>query len=84
MFGHPETKATGLWLAGVQPLKPIYRTWEECRIALGLPEGSRPEERVFRMAPGANRKRDRSRTFDPVAQAFAAQWGTDLEARIAA
>lgn len=84
MFGHPETKATGLWLEGIDPLKPTYRTWEECRIALGLPEGSKPEDRVFRMAPGDNRKRDRSRTFDPIAAAMARHWGDDPEARMAA
>lgn len=83
-FGHPETKATGLWLDNLEPLIPEYETWEDCRIALALPEGAKPEQRVFRMAPGRHRKRDRSRTFEPVAAAFARQWGADLCSRKAA
>lgn len=70
-FGHGETKATCLWLDGLPPLQPT-----------SIVEGR--EQRVFRMAPGPDRKKDRSRTFAGIADAMADQWGGDLEARMAA
>jgi hypothetical protein len=63
-FGHGETKATCLWLKGLPPLVPT-----------NIVEGR--EQRVFRMAPGPDRKRLRSRTFDGIAAAMAEQWGAD-------
>lgn len=77
-FGHFETKATCLWLRGLDPLKPTYRTVEECCEALGLPAGTKPADRVHKMAPGPNRARDRSATFAGIAQAKAIQWGGDI------
>lgn len=62
-FGHGETKATCLWLKGLSPLRPT-----------NIVEGR--EQRVFRMAPGPNRKRDRSRTYEGIAEAMADQWGS--------
>lgn len=61
-FGHGETKATCLWLKNLPPLQPT-----------SIVDGR--EQRVFRMAPGPDRKRERSRTFDGIADAMAAQWG---------
>ena len=61
-FGHGETKATCLWLRGLPKLEPT-------RVVPGR------EQRVFRMAPGPDRKRDRSRTFEGIADAMADQWG---------
>ena len=75
MFGHYETKATCLWLWGVDLLVPTYRTKDECRESLGLPVGAEPEARVHRMPPGPERWKERSRTFDGIAQAMALQWG---------
>lgn len=66
-FGHPETKATCLWLRGLSKLVPT-----------NIVEGR--EQRVFRMAPGPNRKRGRSRTFDGIAEAMADQWGAAIAA----
>jgi hypothetical protein len=60
-YGHGETKATCLWLKGLPPLVPT-----------NIVEGR--EQRVFRMAPGPNRKRDRSRTYEGIAAAMADQW----------
>lgn len=60
-FGHGETKATCLWLKNLPPLVPT-----------NIVEGR--EQRVFRMAPGPERKRERSRTFEGIAEAMAAQW----------
>lgn len=61
-FGHGETKATGLWLRGLMPLRPT-----------DIVDGR--EQRIFRMAPGPDRKKNRSRTYDGIAQAMAEQWG---------
>lgn len=61
-FGHGETKATCLWLRGLPNLIPT-----------NIVDGR--EQRVFRMAPGPDRKRDRSRTYDGIAKAMASQWG---------
>jgi hypothetical protein len=70
-FGHGETKATGLWLRGLPPLVPT-----------DIVDGR--EQRVFRMAPGPDRKRLRSRTFDGIAAAMALQWGGSAAAELAA
>lgn len=64
-FGHGETKATCLWLRGLPALIPT-----------NIVEGR--EQRVFRMAPGPDRKRDRSRTFAGLAEAMADQWPTAI------
>lgn len=62
MFGHPETKATCLWLEGLEPLAPTEVV--EGRTA-----------RVHRMSPGPNRWKERSRTYVGIAEAMASQWG---------
>lgn len=62
MFGHGETKATCLWLKGLPKL-----------IHTDIVSGR--EQRIWKMAPGPNRKRDRSVTFTGVAKAMASQWG---------
>lgn len=61
-FGHGETKATCLWLRGLTPLQPT-------NIVAGR------EARVHRTPPGPNRWKDRSRTYQGIADAMAAQWG---------
>lgn len=69
-FGHPEKKATGLWLRGVPPLVP---TDDVRHVMAGL---SRAEtDRVHRMPPGPDRQRLRSLTYQGIADAMAAQWG---------
>jgi len=62
MFGHGETKATCLWLKGLPKLVPT-----------NIVDGR--EARVHRMAPGPNRARERSRTYQGIADAMAEQWG---------
>jgi hypothetical protein len=69
-FGHGETKATCLWLKNLPPLEPT-----------NIVEGR--AQRVFRMAPGPDRKRLRSQTFEGIAEAMAEQWGAAAE-RLAA
>lgn len=61
-FGHGETKKTGFALYGLDPLKPT-------NIVNGR------EQRIWKMPPSENRKRDRSKTFEGVAAAMAGQWG---------
>ena len=61
-FGHGETKATCLWLRGLEPLRPTDIVEE--RVA-----------RVHRMSPSPNRWRERSRFFPGIARAMADQWG---------
>lgn len=82
-FGTWETKRTCLWLHGLPPLVPKYRTTEECRIALGLPEfvtvhGVRvkntPHPACHLASPGPNRGHERSRTLPTLAKAMASQW----------
>lgn len=66
-FGHPETKATCLWLRGLPKLIPTE-----------IVEGR--EARIHRMPPGPNRARDRSETYAGVASAMADQWGSEQRA----
>jgi hypothetical protein len=62
MFGHPETKATCLWLRGLPLLRPTL-----------VVDGR--EARVHRECPGPERWKRRSRTLPGVADAMAVQWG---------
>jgi site-specific DNA-cytosine methylase len=61
-FGHGETKATCLWLKGLPLLVPT-------NIVSGR------ENRIHRMPPSPTRWKERSRTFQGIADAFADQWG---------
>lgn len=61
-FGHGETKATCLWLKGLPKLVPT-----------NIVDGR--EARVHNMSPGPNRWKERSRTYQGIADAMAAQWG---------
>jgi len=61
-FGHGETKKTGFALHNLNPLKPT-----------NIVEGR--EQRVWKMGPSPTRKRDRSKTFQGIADACAEQWG---------
>lgn len=60
-FGHGETKKTCLWLKGLPPLTPT-----------NIVDGR--EHRVWRMPPGLERAKLRSKTYAGVAQAMAQQW----------
>ena len=73
-FGHGETKATCLWLQNLPKLQPT-----------NIVEGR--EQRIWKMPPGKNRWKERSRTFEGIAQAMANQWGnvpTETKRRICA
>lgn len=62
MFGHGETKATCLWLKNLSKLIPTD-------IVVGR------ENRVHREPPGVNRWKERSRTYQGIAEAMSSQWG---------
>lgn len=61
-FGHGETKATCLWLKNLPKLEPT-------QIVNGR------EAKVHRMSPGPNRWKERSKTYQGIANAMAQQWG---------
>ena len=61
-FGHGETKATCLWLHNLPRLQ-----------STDVVEGREP--RVHMMPPGPNRWKERSRTFEGIAEAMGDQWG---------
>jgi site-specific DNA-cytosine methylase len=60
-FGHGETKATCLWLKGLPLLTPT-----------DVVDGREP--RIHRMPPSADRWKQRSLTYQGIANAMAAQW----------
>lgn len=61
-FGHPETKATCLWLNGLPKLIPT-----------DIVDGREP--RVHKIPPGPNRKKMRAWRYTKIARAMAEQWG---------
>jgi hypothetical protein len=61
-FGHGETKATCLWLKGLPKLDPTD-------IVSGR------SATVHRMPPSKDRWKNRSRTYQGIADAMAQQWG---------
>jgi hypothetical protein len=70
MFGHRETKATCFWLKNLPKLVPTD--------IVGPPRTAQEKKDfavVHRMPPGPNRTRDRSKTYQGIADAMADQWG---------
>ena len=61
-FGHGETKKTCLWLKGLPLLKPE-----------NIVEGR--EDKIHKMPPSKDRWKNRSRTYQGIADAMANQWG---------
>lgn len=70
MFGHTEQKTTCLWLKYMPKLIPTNDVKEAMLL---LPKNKR--ERLHYLSPGLDRWKERSRTFQGIADAFAAQWG---------
>lgn len=66
MFGHGETKATCLWLKNLTKLEPT-----------NIVDGR--EQRIWRMPPGPERAKERSKTWPGIAKAMAEQWGGKCE-----
>lgn len=61
-FGHGETKATCLWLQGLPKLA-------ETQIVDGR------DDRIHKMPPSPERSKERSKTYQGIANAMATQWG---------
>lgn len=61
-FGHGETKETWLWIKGL----PLLESTD-------IVEGR--ENRIWKMSPGKNRSKLRSKTYPGIAKAMAEQWG---------
>jgi len=73
MFGHPETKATCFWLKGLPKLVPNEDAEHVKMHMETLPPSQR--NRVHHMPPGPDRWKERSRTYQGIADAMAEQWG---------
>lgn len=70
-FGHGETKATCLWLKGLPLLTPA-----------NIVEGR--EDRIHKMPPSPERWKERSKTYQGIADAMAVQWGAPAQMELAA
>ena len=73
-FGHPERKATCLWLKGLPPLKHTNIVEPDI---IKHPSGktdSRLHYETFKL-PAKERSKMRSKTFEGIAKAMAEQWG---------
>lgn len=66
--GHGETKKTGLWLKNLPALTPT-------NIVAGR------EAKILAMSPGPDRWKERSRTYQGIADAMAEQWGNYIESK---
>ena len=62
-FGHGEVKTTCLWLKGLPPLSPT-----------AVVDGR--DQRLWKLSPSADRWKLRSVTYQGIADAMAAQWGS--------
>lgn len=73
-FGHPESKKTCLWLTNLPELQPTD--------ILALPESGRWSNQTAsgqnKLAPSKDRWKDRSRTYQGIANAIAYQYTTFL------
>ena len=69
-FGHPESKATCLWLKGLPPLQPTN--------IVPLPFSGRWDNMTpsgqNNLGPSPTRWKERSKTYIGIAEAFALQW----------
>lgn len=65
MFGHGETKETHFWLQNLPQLVPTF-----------VVDGRKPV--VHHMPPGSDRWKNRSRTYQGIADAIGQQWGAHV------
>ena len=69
MFGHPESKATCLWLKGIPLLIPTKNVKPEMEL---LPRNK--QMRMHYLPPSPNRWKVRSETYQGIADAMAERW----------
>lgn len=71
-FGHPESKATCLWLRGLDPLQPTN--------ILQVPESGHWENQTAsgqnNLPPSENRWKIRAKTYQGIAEAMVSQWAS--------
>lgn len=67
-FGHKQKKTTCFWVKGLPSLTPT-------NIVGPPPKGDKSWEAIWRMPPGPDQAKNRSRTFQGIADAMADQWG---------
>lgn len=70
MFGHAESKATCLWLKGLNPLIETNNVKDEWKM---LPK--KEAQRLHMLPPSKDRWKLRSETYQGIADAMAEQWG---------
>lgn len=70
-FGHGETKSTCLWLKGLPLLNPT-----------NIVDGR--ENRIHKMPPSEYRWKERSKTYQGIADAMAEQWGGERQMELVA
>lgn len=76
-FGHPESKATLLWLKNLPRLIPTNKLEKPAR---GYWNNQTPSGRN-KIGPGPNRQRDRSATYKGIAEAMASQWSNYISTK---
>ncbi|NMB66279.1 MAG: hypothetical protein GYA16_15555 [Spirochaetes bacterium] len=69
-FGHPEKKATCLWLKNLPPLQPTNDVSEKMKKYT-----KKQIQRLHYLAPSSDRAKIRSKTYSGIAEAMASQWG---------
>lgn len=72
MFGHPESKATCLWLKNLDLLMPTNDVKDQWK---ALPK--KQAQRLHMLPPSKDRWKLRSETYQGIADAMAAQWGNE-------
>lgn len=72
MFGHPESKKTGLWLHGLPKLTETNNVKKQYD---ALPKNQ--QQRLHYLPPSKDRWKIRSKTFQGIAEAIADQWGKE-------
>tara|TARA_R100000278_G_scaffold47775_1_gene41284 strand:+ start:6118 stop:6765 length:648 start_codon:yes stop_codon:yes gene_type:complete len=70
-YGHPESKKTGLWLKGLPPLKPTNVVKKP---ASGHWD-NQTKSGQNKLGPSKNRWKERSKTYQGIADAMVQQWG---------
>ena len=68
-FGDPHKKRTCFWANGVMPLIPTINTLT----------ADEAEQTIWRLPPGPDRWKERSRTYPGIAKAMADQWGGKVD-----
>lgn len=75
-FGDDASKKTGLWLKGLPKLRPT--NYIEPRIVDGKKRwANQTDSGQNNLSPGADRWKERSKTYQGIADAMAMQWGGD-------